>query len=75
MSADLDTVTAEYLDVIRAVTVIAQRPPSENSDEETDRQRMIRTLQNREAALRTRRDILLAQSERLIPRQPQGTHH
>jgi hypothetical protein len=71
-SSDLDTLTAEYLDVIRAVSVIAQRPPHPSSDEEADRQRMIRSLQVREAALRTRRDILLNQVELLIPQQQQG---
>jgi hypothetical protein len=73
-SSDLDTVTAEYLDVIRAVSVIAQRPAHPSSDEEADRQRMIRSLQSREASLRTRRDILLTQTEQLIPRQPEGAH-
>jgi hypothetical protein len=68
-SSDLDSVTAEYLDVIRAVTVIAQRPPHPSPDDEADRQQMMRSLQSREAALRTRRDILLAQTDRLVPRQ------
>jgi hypothetical protein len=68
-SSDLDTVTAEYLDVIRAVTVISQRPPHPDPSEEVDRQRLIRSLQNRESALRCRRDILLVQAEYVIPSQ------
>ena len=66
-SIDLDIVTAEYLDAIRAVTVIAQRSPDPDPAQEAERQRLVRVLRDRESALRCRRDILLAQTEVVIP--------
>ena len=58
-SPDLNEVSIEYAEAVRAVAAIAGRPAHPDPSEEAARQRLLRVAMTREADLRCRRDILV----------------
>jgi hypothetical protein len=56
---NLNEISIEYAEAVRAVAAIAGRPPHPDPSEEVARQRLLRVAMTRESDLRCRRDILV----------------
>jgi len=64
VALDLNEISIEYAEAVRAVAAIAGRPPHPDPNEEVARQQLLRVAMTRESDLRCRRDILIGAAAR-----------